>query len=69
MGTQLRFYRKNLNSGLIVPTTPIPADHGQQTYAAPQAYWDCNLLEPEGEQRFKQVVDKIKWACGALGRD
>jgi hypothetical protein len=28
--------------------------------------WDCDILEDEGEMRFKSVVEEIKQACAAL---
>ena len=45
IGTQLRFYTKDLDSGLIAST--LDYSSGQWTNTAPQAYWDCDILEPE----------------------
>jgi hypothetical protein len=33
---------------------------------APQERWDCDILEEEGEKRFKSMVEEIKQACSAL---
>jgi hypothetical protein len=29
-------------------------------------YWDCDILEEEGEKRFKAMVQEIKQGCAAL---
>jgi hypothetical protein len=36
------------------------------TGMAPRERWDCDVLEEEGEKRFKSVVEEIKQACAAL---
>ena len=36
------------------------------TDLAPLEYWDCDILEEEGEKRFKAMVEEIKQACEAL---
>jgi hypothetical protein len=36
------------------------------TGRAPPERWDCDILEEEGEKRFKSVIDEIKQACAAL---
>ena len=33
---------------------------------APQEYWDCDILEEEGEKRFKSMIEEIKRGCAAL---
>jgi hypothetical protein len=33
---------------------------------APEERWDCDILEEEGERRFKSMVEEIKQACAAL---
>ena len=64
MGTQLCFYERP-RSG---PTSPprFPPDSELETDTAPEARWDCNILEEEGEQRFKRMVDEIKQGCADL---
>ena len=64
MGTQLCFYHKARNQP-IVPLR-IPAHPELETDTSPEARWDCNILEEEGEQKFKRVVDEIKQGCAAL---
>ena len=36
------------------------------TDLTPLKYWDCDILEEEGEKRFKAMVEEIKQACEAL---
>ena len=60
MGTQFCFYNQP-----IVPLR-IPAHSELETDTAPEPRWDCNILEAEGEQRFKRVVDEIKQGCAVL---
>jgi hypothetical protein len=36
------------------------------TGTAPKERWDCDVLEEEGENRFKTMVEEIKQACAAL---
>ena len=43
---------------------PCPPE--RVTGRAPQEQWDCDLLEEEGEKRFKSIVEEIKQACAAL---
>jgi hypothetical protein len=37
-----------------------------KTDLALQKYWDCDILEEEGEKRFKTMVQEIKQGCAAL---
>jgi hypothetical protein len=39
---------------------------GTTTDLAPEKYWDCDLLEEEGEKRFKAMIEEIKRGCAAL---
>ncbi|KAF8506278.1 hypothetical protein BU17DRAFT_71342 [Hysterangium stoloniferum] len=64
MGTQLCFYRKPRNEPVVPPF--IPADRVLMTDTVPRACWNCDILEEEGEQRFRAVVGEIKQACAAL---
>ena len=36
------------------------------TGRVPQERWDCDILEEEGENRFKSMVEEIKQASAAL---
>ena len=33
------------------------------TGRVPQERWDCDILEEEGENRFKSLAEEIKRAC------
>ena len=35
------------------------------TGRVPQERWDCDILEEEGEKRFKSLAEEIKQACAA----
>ena len=62
-GTALCFYRKHRNKA----TEPLVPGHSTlETDCAPRERWDCDILEDEGEQRFKAVVEEIKRACAQL---
>ena len=32
---------------------------------APLSHWTYDILEPEGEERLRQLVEEIKVKCGA----
>ena len=36
------------------------------TGMVPEKRWDCDILQEEGEKRFKSMVEEIKQACAAL---
>jgi hypothetical protein len=45
---------------------PVRPELRFDTDTTPQERWDCDILEDEGEMRFKSVVEEIKQACAAL---
>ncbi|KAF8269254.1 hypothetical protein EI94DRAFT_1725634 [Lactarius quietus] len=63
-GTRLCFCKAHSNRP-IQPTFNL-ADAKGVTDLAPQEYWDCDILEKDGEKRFKAMVREIKKACAAL---
>ena len=64
MGTQLYFFKKPRSGPIVPPRFPPYSELEADT--APEARWDCNILEEEGEQRFRRMVDEIKQGCAAL---
>jgi hypothetical protein len=65
MGTRLCFYK--LIDNKIDPPA-IRADLNRVTDTAPEERWDCDILELEGERRFRAVVEETKEACAKLRR-
>lgn len=63
-GTRLCFCKLDLNQSM--QPSFMDAHPEGTTDLAPQKYWDCDILEEEGEKRFKTMVEEIKQACVAL---
>ncbi len=40
---------------------------GQESDTRVVDYWDCDLLDDEGERRFKGVAKEIRKAAASLG--
>lgn len=59
-GTGLCFYKMHHNQPIERLDSPIPA-HPKRA-AVPQECWAIDILEKEGEERFKSVVEEIKAA-------
>ena len=59
LGTRIRFHKISYGG---VGSRRIPA-HPEATDTE---FWDCDIFEDEGEQKFLGVVDEIKQACAAL---
>ena len=65
MGTKLCFYQLPC-SGFFNPPR-LPADpENLRPDMVPQDRWDCDIRDGEGEQRFRAIVDEIKWICASL---
>ncbi|KAI6104768.1 hypothetical protein EDD16DRAFT_1887848 [Pisolithus croceorrhizus] len=64
MGTRLCFYQLDTTnaSAEIVPRS-ILQDPIRVTDTAPAEWWDCDILDANGEERLRVVVDLIKEAC------
>ena len=67
MGTKLSFYHLEV----VIPDVDIvPHAIARQIArvndAVPESSWNYDILEPAGEQKFRQVVDQIKAACARL---
>lgn len=69
MGTKLCFY--HVPSGNApAQILPLAIEHNPALVngTAPAGFWDCDVLEDEGEVRLHAVVDEIHQACAALGQ-
>ena len=56
---------KNPPEGRITPRR-MPSDPEMETDPAPEERWDCDILEDEGERRFREMVDTINRECTNL---
>lgn len=63
-GTKLCFCKMDRNQ-TMQPSFMDARPEGT-TDLTPLKYWDCDILEEEGEKRFKAMVEEIKQACEAL---
>lgn len=58
--------RKAWHEGRPVIVPFIESGPFQVTGRAPRERWDCDILEGDGEKRFKTIAEEIKQACAAL---
>ena len=65
MGTQLCFYHLDTTDveADFIPLYNIPQHRTRVNDTAPIQRWDCDVLDAEGEARFRAVVDSIMVAC------
>ena len=65
MGTRLCFYHLDTTDveADIIPLYNIPRHRTRVNDTAPIERWDCDVLDAEGEARFRAVVDSIMVAC------
>ncbi|KAH9858202.1 hypothetical protein C2E23DRAFT_892031 [Lenzites betulinus] len=67
LGTGMCFY--TLDTGDVeaeISPVAIPAHPTRMNDIAPASRWDCDLLQPEGERRLREIVEEIKAACVAI---
>ncbi|KAF8331944.1 uncharacterized protein EI90DRAFT_3145515 [Cantharellus anzutake] len=64
MGTKLCFFTKR--SGQPVQPRAISPGPTYGTNTAPRERWEYDILEEEGELKFREMVEEIKQACAAL---
>ncbi|KAH8993449.1 hypothetical protein EDB92DRAFT_406064 [Lactarius akahatsu] len=61
-GTGLCFYKMHHDQPIERLDSPIPSHPKGATGTVPQECWATDILEKEGEERFKSVVEEIKEA-------
>lgn len=70
MGTKLSFYHLDVVDVVTPDADIVPRAIARQITrvndTAPESRWNYDILEPAGEQKFRQVVDEIKAACARL---
>jgi len=59
MGTKICIYELDRTSRRLTPTL-IPSDPELVTDTAPANRWDIDLLTPEGEEQFREIVQRVK---------
>jgi hypothetical protein len=60
MGTKFAIYKYEKESTSVTPLL-IPRDpSGRINDTAPEVWWEFELMEPAGEQAFRDVVAEIK---------
>lgn len=64
-GTRLCFYRYDARSQELTPHR-ILAHPTLVTEFAPTDNWNCDLLQADGAQRLKQVVEEVKEMCSQI---
>ncbi|KAN0138291.1 hypothetical protein V8E53_003754 [Lactarius tabidus] len=65
-GTKLCFCKLDDRDQSMQPSFMDAHPEGTTTDLTPEQYWDCDIMEEEGEKRFKAVVEEIKRGCAAL---
>ncbi|KAF8326229.1 uncharacterized protein EI90DRAFT_3031220 [Cantharellus anzutake] len=63
MGTRLCFFSKQPGQP-IVPITPLSSI--DETKTVPEEHWSYDILEEEGEQKFRAMVEETQQAYAAL---
>ena len=66
IGTKICIYEWTKETGLS--PAPIPEDPIRLKDTAPVNRWNHDIMTPEGEQRFREVVAHIKTMCAQLRR-
>jgi hypothetical protein len=66
LGTKLCFYSLDTSDDAVIVPAPIARHPLIINDTAPANRWDCDILEPAGEERLTEVVQKIKDRCAAL---
>jgi hypothetical protein len=64
-GTRLAFYEYDKTKLTLTPEQ-IHAHGSLLTDAAPANRWDCDILQPQGVKKFKDVVEKVKEMCAQV---
>ncbi|KAK7027079.1 hypothetical protein R3P38DRAFT_2941560 [Favolaschia claudopus] len=66
IGTKLCFYTYTKSSSEPISPPGIPYDRIRVNDVAPREWWSTDVLEAEGEQRFREVTERIKRDCEQL---
>ncbi|KAK7692125.1 hypothetical protein QCA50_003744 [Cerrena zonata] len=64
-GTKMAFYRLNKTSHVLEPRKIVP-DRDRLTDIAPKDWWCWDILEEEGADKFRAVVEDVKAMCSGV---
>ena len=67
-GTRFCVYEYDIVRDILTPEH-IPRHQKLLTDAAPEKWWDLDVLEPLGEARLKEIVDQVKVMAAKLPTD
>jgi len=67
-GTRFCVYEYDIARDILTPEH-ISRHKKLFTDAAPEKWWDLDVLEPQGEDRLKEIVDQIKVMAAKLPTD
>ena len=59
MRTKICIYKLDKMSRLLTPTM-IPSDPNRATDTVPMDWWNIDLLTPEGEEQFREIMQRVK---------
>jgi hypothetical protein len=68
VGTKMAFYKYSRDTNCIEPWR-ITLDPNRLIDLAPQEWWALDILEEEGAQKFKDIVEEVKEMCRGLGSE
>ena len=66
-GTRLSFYEYDSATTYLLPGQIFRPQTSLITDVAPITRWDCDVLDPEGANRLRGVVDKVKEMSTKVG--
>lgn len=61
-GTKLAFYKYTKDANVLEPRRITP-DPETLTDTAPQSWWGSDILEEEGAEKFRRIVENVKEMC------
>ncbi|KIO01953.1 hypothetical protein M404DRAFT_148940 [Pisolithus tinctorius Marx 270] len=64
-GTRLSFYRYDTGSQVLTPEQ-ILVHPTRLTDVAPADRWNCDVLQADGAQRLREVVEQVKQMCARI---
>ncbi|KAJ3573610.1 hypothetical protein NP233_g2318 [Leucocoprinus birnbaumii] len=70
VGTKVCFYKYDKGARESITPKPILSGEGSLMagYTTPMEWWECDILEPEGERRLRSLANHIKDKCAHLSQ-
>jgi hypothetical protein len=66
IGTRLSFYEYDSATHVLQPEQVLQSHPSVLADVAPMTRWDCDVLQHEGANRLKDVVNKVKEMCAQV---